>query len=414
MEEEAPHLESPGRSPDDDSVVDADLRVPVDVLECPRCMEASDELDALLERIEHFDPAVATETFDADRRFDELIALPTDLQALRVVERPEYRSWALCQLFLAESSNQWRQDPVQAHSRATIGLVIALALDAERYFPQWVADLRAKAHAYLGNCYRVLGDFEEADRELQRALALLRDGVGSGLREARVLSLHASLLTSTGRHDAAENVLSRVEDYYRRTGQRAELARAQLKHARILAYRSEYRAAAEQCASALNNIDPREEAGLATIAWQNAAHYLVHGGDVERARSLFASLAPTHERRVALHRKWIEADLLRAEGRLSASLSAYDEARSGYAAMGLSFDVALITLDQALTAEEMGDHGAMSELAQAARLLLDDANAPTEIQAAMLVLTTAIERGTASRSILAAIRKRVADARPTR
>lgn len=322
------------------------------------------------------------------------------------------RTWGLCQRFLSEAETRWRHDPALALSHAAIGVRIADALDEERHQARWVADLRAKAHAFLGNSYRILSRFSEAERELTLAEAYVRQGVGSGLRESRVTSLRASLLIDRGRRYEAEHLLTRIEHYYRTTGQRLEPARTRLKHAAILAFREQYRAAAEECARASANLDPQQDGRLTTLACQNATHYLVHAGEVGRARGLFASLPPTDERMVRLHR-WIEADLLRAERKLDLAMAAYDDVRRRYADEDHPYDVALVSLDQALTAYEMGDPERMLDLAQEAGVLLNEANAPTEALAVLRGLAAAFDQGTVTQTVLAAIRERVADARPT-
>lgn len=393
-------------------VLDGVPGVPDDVVECPRCAAALEELAELLEGLEHFDPGVAAELPAAEALYRELTALPARERERVVTADARFRTWSLCQRFLESAESLWRHDPHRAHDLTVTGLLLAEALDEERYHPRWVADLRAKAHAYLGNTYRILARFDDAERELNLALRHLHQGVESGAREARVLSLQASLRIDQARHDEAEQVLERIAEYYETTGQRTELARTQLKRAGILETRGEYRAAAEECAQAFGNLDSRRQSRLSILACQNALFNLLQAGDVERARGLFSSLAPTDERMVLLQRRWIEAHLLRAEGRPELAAEAYADTRRGYAQEGLAYDVALVTLDQAMAAYEVGDYEAMRELAQEAGALLGEAGARHETLAVLRVLGAAIEQGTVTRSVLAAIRKRVADARP--
>lgn len=386
--------------------------VPAEVVSCPRCMAASDELDELLETLDHFDPKVAAEWLASDSAFSLLAAVPAEAQASRVAGDANFRTWGLCQRFLAEAESLWWRDRALSHVRASTAVLIAEALDEDVYHPRWIADLRAKAHGYLGNSLRILARFDEADRELEVAAGHLRAGVGSGHREARIASLLASLRIDQGRLEEAGTLLDRVEAHYEATDQPTEIARTQLKRATILDTRGRYRLAAEECARAFGNLDPREQSRLSILACQSAVFYLLCAGEVERARGLFSSLAPTDERMVLLQRRWIEADLLRAERKLDLAMDAYDDVRRRFAAENLPYDVALASLDQAAAALEMGDHQTVADLAQEAGLLLGQANAPAEVLAALPVLYVAIDRGTVTRSVLTGIRKRVADARP--
>jgi len=238
--------------------------------------------------------------------------------------------------------------------------------------------------------------------------------VKGGQREARILSLQASLCIDQDRYEEAEALLIRVEALYEAREQRTEIARTQLKRATIFGIRKAYRLAAEECARAYGNLDPTQDSKLSALARQNAAFYLLCGGDVVQARALFSSLPPTDERMVLVQRRWIEADLLRAEGKLDLAMEAYDDTRRRYANENLPFDVALVSLDQAVAALEMGDHVRMDELAREASVLLGEANAPAEALAILRAVETALEEGTVSRSVLTALRRRLADARPRR
>lgn len=387
--------------------------VPDEVVDCPRCMAAQEVLADSLDRVGHFDPAVAAEIAESDALYEELVALPPRQRTRAIVADARFQLWSLCQRFLSEGESLWRHDPRRAHALTETGVLITDTLDDERYHPRWVADLRAKAHAYLGNTYRILKRFSEAEWEIDSALRHLRRGIENGILEARVLSLQASLRIDQGRHDEAENLLARVADFYRAGGQRTELARTQLKRASILETRGEYRAAAEECAEAFGNLDPKRDSHLSILASQNAVFNLLHAGEVERARGLFSTLAPTDERMVLLQRRWIEAHLLHAEGRMESANLAYEDTRRGYAEEGLPYDVGLVALDQAVAAFEAGDFEMVRQLAQEAGALFDQAGARRETLAVLRVLRTAIDQGTVNRAVLTAIRKRVADTRPS-
>lgn len=395
------------------SLLDALPGVPEDVVECPRCMATLDELADCLERVGHFDPVVAAELPEVDGLYEELVALAPQQRTRAIISDARFQLWSLCQRFLGEGESLWRHDPHRAHALTETGVLLTDTLEDERYHPRWVADLRAKAHAYLGNTYRILNQLAEAEWELDTALRHLRQGAEHGLLEARVLSLQASLRIDQGRHDEAENLLARIAEFYRATNQPTELARTLLKRAGILRTRGEYRAAAEECAVAFRNLDPNRHPHLSVLASQNALLYLVEGGEIERARSLFSSLAPTDERMVLLQRRWIEANLLHAEGRLEAANIAYEDTRRGYAEEGLPYEVGLVALDQAVAAFEVDDLDTVRELAQEAGALFSQAGARGETLAVLRVLRTAIDRGTVNRAVLTAIRKRVADTRPS-
>lgn len=385
---------------------------PDERLGCPRCLATYETLLDMLEELEHFDPIVLAEAAASEAPFRALIALGPKEQ-VAAVAAPEYRTWALCQRFVSDAQSLWRHEPRVAASRAEVGVAIAEGLDELEYHPAWVADLRAKAHAYLANCYRILARFPEADQEIAIAHERLLLGVGSGLWEARILSLEATLRMDQDRYDEAALLLDRVEAFYREHDDRGELARTHLKRSRIHGARDHQMEAARECERALAILDPQEHPALATLAAQNQVYHLLHAGEIERARALFTELAPTDERMVLVRRKWIEANLLRAEGKNAFAMQAYEEARRGFAAAELAYDVALVSLDQALTAYDMGDVDEMNRLAGAASLLLIEAGARREALTALQVLLSTIDRGVVNPGMFAAIHRRVAALRPS-
>lgn len=386
---------------------------PDEVLDCPRCMESFDRLHRILDDLEHFDPSVATEALRADAMLRSLTRLWVLEQLARVTDDLSYQQWGLCQRLLYEARELWCQEPELANDRATVALAVAQLLDGRSYHPQWVNDLRAKAHAYLGNTFRILGHFDQAEQEFLQAELYLRRGVESGQARARVFSLKVSLLVDQSRCEEAEALLDRIEAYYESTHQDTELARTQLQRAKVLEDRGAYDKAAEECAKASSNLAPRTHPRLSLLARQNAVHYLLHAGEVERARKLFDRLPRTEERMVALRREWMEADLLRAEGELILSMQAYQNARRGYREEGLYYATALLALDEAETACLLGDLDDMAAMVEEASILLVKAAARHEALAVIRLLLRTIEGQTVTRATVAKARQRIGALKPS-
>ncbi|HSL83312.1 MAG TPA: helix-turn-helix transcriptional regulator [Thermoanaerobaculia bacterium] len=376
-------------------------------------MGAFETMHGLQEELEDVDPVVASEVEAAEELYGELVRLEVPEQLARVKDAVRYRQAALAQRFLSAAREAWNGDPRLAHDRAAVGAAVADLLDPATYHPQWLEDLRAKARAYLANTNRILAEFQEAEREFFRAEQHLRRGVGSGRCQAEVFSLKASLLIDQDRFVEAGALLREVEAYYERAGERRELARTQLKAAMVAGGRGDYQGAAQECARAYANLDPRRDRSLSVLARQNAVDFLVLAGDPKRARSLFDSLPPAPGRSMALRRKWVEGNLLRAEGRHEAAMEAYEEARRGYREDGRPYYTALIALEQALAAFDMGDTREMAALVEDASVLLVKAAAKHQTVAVLQVLLTAIERGTVDRALLVSAAQRAARFRPS-
>lgn len=390
--------------------------IPIDrdeVLNCPRCMDAFAKLHEILEELEHFEPGVASEVLAAEELFGKLAKLEVAERLARVTDDLRYQQWGLCQRLLAASRDAWCDDPEAANDHTTVAVAVADLLDPTTYHPQWVSDLRAKAHAYLANTHRILAEFHRAEREFLTAEHHLRRGVRSGRCQAQVFSLKASLLVDQERFVEAGALLEKVEAYYSRAEELRELARTQLQQAMVASGQGDYRGAADQCARASSNLDPRQDRRLSILARQNAVHFLTLAGDTERARGLFDALPPAEDRQTELRRKWVEGNLLRDEGQLTLAIDAYGEARRGYWEDGRFYLMALVALEEALTAFDLGDADEMVAMVEEASILLVKAAAKHQALAVLRVLMAAIERGAVDRAMLVAVTRRVEAFKPS-
>lgn len=386
---------------------------PAEVVECPTCAASFAKLVEILDELEHFDPAVAAEVLSAEELFGRLTPLRIAEQLARVTDDLRYQQWGLCHRLLGASRELWCDHPERANERARVAVAVADLMDAETYHPLWLSDLRAKAHAYLANTHRILGEFQEAEREFLTAEHHLRRGVGSGRCQAQVFSLKASLLIDQDRFVEAGALLAEVEDHYRKAEEHRNLARTQLKRALVAAGRGDFLEAAGACRKAASELEPDQDRALAILAQQNAVHFLVQADETEGARRLFDTLLPAEGRAMGLRRLWVEGDLLRAEGKPMLAMEAYEAARRGYSEEGRYYYVALVALEQSLTAYDMGDTGEMAAMAEEASILLVKAAAKHQALAVLRLLLAAIERGTVDRAMIVAVCRRVAALKPS-
>ena len=151
------------------------------VRDCPRCSAlleayeaeawtASDEEEGeRLEQLEHFDPALLPELDEAPRLAGELLVGDLAEQWSQAERTPRFQHWGLVQWLLGESERLRNRRPRISHARAELAAALAEILDPERYHPAWVADLNAKALAFLARAERRLGRLREAERLSIRA-----------------------------------------------------------------------------------------------------------------------------------------------------------------------------------------------------------------------------------------------------
>jgi len=386
--------------------------VPDEVLSCSDCLEAAEFLWTILRDLEHFEPAVARELPRAETFMEELSPLSLDGQVTRVRAEHRYQQWGFCQWLLSTSRQSWQSDPHLSLDRAALAVVVADVLDPDYYHPQWLADLQAKAHAYLANAHRILAEFGAAERHFLIAETKLRQGVGLQA-EPRVLSLKASLLIDQYRYNEALALLDRVETFHSGAGATHEIGRLRLQRAMILRALDRPLEAAEENLRAADSLSLEMDPDLVVAAHQNAVACLIQAGQTLRARQLFDGLPPSTTPNIKTRRHWVAGDLLRAEGRFRRASESYERARQGLSELGRYYDAALVTMDMALAAYAAGDDRRVVTCAEEASVLLVRAAAKHEAFAVLTLLFRAIERQTMSRAVLESIRERLATLQPS-
>src|ERR1700710_1964919 len=108
-------------------------------------------------------------------------------ESLTEEEREAFEGAPLVELVMERSWASRYDDPQRMITLAETARVLADNLSLRRYGRKIVADIRAQAWAELGNAYRVAGKLEAAERALQRAAALARNGTSSSKLVAHIL-----------------------------------------------------------------------------------------------------------------------------------------------------------------------------------------------------------------------------------
>jgi len=161
---------------------------------CPGCRGQVEEIRRLQEEVGHWDERVAVwEGPEAKTLFAVLKDLPFDEQIARVMDDESFQTWGLAQYLLKQSLAASFEDAAGATNYAELAVKISQNLE-DTYDPHWILDLQARAHAYLGNARRALGELRSAEtsfREAERFLA--KSMTGNEIVRAEVLQLKASM-----------------------------------------------------------------------------------------------------------------------------------------------------------------------------------------------------------------------------
>ena len=164
---------------------------------------------------------------------------PPAEQVLEVAGEPGPASGAAGSGSWMSSRAGWHGEIRLARHRAGLAVAIAERLDPRYYHPRWLADLQGKAYSYLANTQRILGDFDQAQRNMREAKRRVRRGVG-GDAEPRVLVLESSLVGDMGDDDSALAILDRAEPHFARTGNVRELGMIALKRCYLFGHSQRY------------------------------------------------------------------------------------------------------------------------------------------------------------------------------
>jgi len=277
--------------------------------------------------------------------------------------------WPLCEALLQKSYEARFTDPKRMLSLAESAAGVAKHIKAEKYpWPGFVADLRARAFAELGNAYRVNDRFPEADAAFERAIESLEAGTGDPLLQARVLDLYASLRSAQRRLDDAIAVLDQVYNLYREAGDAHLAGRALISKGSNALYQGYPSEAVQLLQSGLQMLDSRKDPPLEILTRLNIIDALAKAGrHHDASRQLLQSglrekLADAPLILVKL--RWVEGKIHAGLGRPEKAERAFVEVRREYLRLGQVYEAALVGLELASAWLRQGRPVQVRELAE--------------------------------------------------
>src|SRR4029077_15051338 len=262
---------------------------------CPERRRQNDEILRLQKESGHWDERVALHEW---RQAPELLTLlegrSIDEQLILVTDDETFQTWGFCQLLLRESLKAAFEDAERAINLAELAVRVSQTLD-EAYDPGWVLDLRARAHAYLGNSQRVLGELRSAETAFREAEKLLaQSSTGNDLARAEVIYLKSSLLRAQRRLGDAMALVEQALTLYREQDDAEGMGNAFLKKAKILEEQGNVPGAIEALRRSIGLATPRSRLDL--YARHNMVLCLAQAGRYEEADRLLAEIRETFDR----------------------------------------------------------------------------------------------------------------------
>ena len=277
-----------------------------------------------------------------------LAATPPTRRLALVAADPRFHQWPLAERLIDTAADIAREAPDAAAGACRLALAIAERLPADRYPAALLHDLRARAHALLGEALRRDGRFAGARRAIERAWQAADLGSGDPLARAALLHHQANLELALGDFAAAAALLRPAAATYRLHRQPADEGRVLYKLALAQGYEDPRRGAAT-ARRALARIDAAADPRLDLAARHTLIWFLNDSGEEHRALDLLGGARRLYHRlgESDAHQRlpWLEARICRRLGELPAAERGLAAVWHDFRGAGLRQDLTLVSLD---------------------------------------------------------------------
>jgi tetratricopeptide (TPR) repeat protein len=276
----------------------------------------------------------ALELLKARAWWAELKALSSEEQIERIQSVASLRTPTVFEVVLAEAREVAPGDPYLGEETALVAHVLAQSLPSSRYPEKLKSDLQAEAMIVVANSRRLAADWKGSQAALAAASNHLDRGTGDPARQARFLSICASLATDTGRFETALGLLGRAADeLYKSAQEPAALSSIAVQEAGTLLAAFRHEEAIVRAQEALAMLTPAD-ARLEMLARSIITESLLFLGRSSEALRSFVATRPIYEqisgRRTRLKVTYLEALLLDSLGCARESEKSFRDVIDGY------------------------------------------------------------------------------------
>jgi tetratricopeptide (TPR) repeat protein len=315
-------------------------------------------------------------------------------------------TWGLCELFCQESARMTVVDPDRAVESAELAVLVSdLLKEEDPGKGRRLYQLRGYAWAHDANARRVLGDLRNADESFSIADAWWEAGeVGIGDvfgYEPTLLDLKASLRIAQRRFPESFELLDRLfaihTDGGRPSHQDGHLAgRALIKKALARAEMGEPEQAIRLLGDAEQLVDVQRDPRLFLCLRHNLLWNLTGVDGYEQAKAMLPEVE-TLCRELGhpldlVRLRWAEGRIAAGLGHTEAAIGIFQDLRQEFAARGIAFDAALVTLELTGLYARLGATAEVRELSTEMAQIFQVQDVPREALAALLFFQKAAER----------------------
>ncbi|HEV7504262.1 MAG TPA: hypothetical protein VGS07_05085 [Thermoanaerobaculia bacterium] len=363
---------------------------------CPGCRRQYEEIRRLQEEVGHWDERVALwEGPEAHSLFTVLKDLPFDEQLARVLDDESFQTWGLSQFLLRQSLESGFEDAAKATNYAELAVKISQNLE-DTYDPHWILDLQARAHAYLGNARRVLGELRSAETSFREAERFLSKSMtGNEIVRAEVLQLKASLRRAQRRFPEALALVDEALTIYREQDNLHGAGFSLLKKAKILEDGEDLGGAVRILRELVEELDPKQEPQLSAYARHNLVLCLTEAGRYDEAEQLLPEvreqLAGQGKPLNLVRLRWAEGKIALGLGRTAEAEEDFREVRQDFLERTMGYDAALVSLDLAILYAREHRTSELKRLAAEMAPIFESRDVRRESLAALVMFRNACE-----------------------
>jgi tetratricopeptide (TPR) repeat protein len=357
--------------------------------------------------LSEWEAALERERDDAPGLFVELLEQPEEDRALFLRDSLRFQTWGLFELLVERSLESTLQDPGFGEHLGILALRLSDSLDRERYEAERIADLQARAWAFVGNARRRRFDYPAAEEAFERAQLQLRRGTRDGLERAIFLDLKASLRSDQRRFDEALRLLERAVKLFLSHGERHRAGRSLVNASTVQYHAGNPEAAISSLHQSLSLVDSDREPRLLLCARHNLTFYLMELGRFLEAQRLYLDTRSLYrsfnEPWVQNRRRWVRAKIAKGLGQLRRAETQFLAARDGFLAEGIPYDTALVSLELALLYAEQGRTEDLKRLAAEMVPVFASRHIHREALAALTFFRQAVETERAGAELVARV-----------